>query len=72
MIMVLWCAELVDVCGAFLYGQFGKEKKMEMSPGFKKYYPCNVVLLLLNTLYALKQVAYAFWLKAILFDEICG
>jgi len=62
MIMALWYSELMDVHGAFLHGQFSKERKlyMEVQQGFKKYYPWNVVLLLLKTLYGLKQAAYAF------------
>jgi len=46
---------------------------MEVPQGFKKYFPWNVVLLLLKTLYGLKQAAYAFWLTDIrsIWHEIC-
>jgi len=67
MIMARFCGELVDVQGAFLLGEFGTEEKlyMEVPEGFKKFYPAYVVLLLLKTIYGLKQAAYAFWRKLI-------
>ena len=65
MIMAKFCAELVDVRGAFLLGEFGQEERlyMEIPEGFEKFYPAGVVLLLLKTIYGLKQAAYAFWRK---------
>jgi hypothetical protein len=62
-IMAGWHAELVDVCGAFLHGEFGEEEKiyMEVPQGFEKHYQEGTVLLLLKTIYGLKQAAYAFW-----------
>ena len=67
MIMAKYCGELMDVRGAFLLGEFGKEEKlyMEVPKGFEKFYPIGVVLLLLKTIYGLKQAAYAFWRKLV-------
>jgi hypothetical protein len=64
-IMAGWCAELLDVKGAFLHGTFEKGRKvyMEVPQGFEQFYPWNFVLLLLKTLYGTKQAAKAFWLK---------
>ena len=63
MIMAGWYAEILDVKGAFLHGEFedGEEIYMEVPQGFEEYYPDNVLLKLLRTLYGLKQAAMAFW-----------
>jgi hypothetical protein len=63
MVMAGWYCELLDVKGAFLHGEFDKGQKiyMKVPEGFEKYYAWNVVLLLLRTLYGLKQAAFAFW-----------
>ena len=60
---VTWVAMLMDVRGAFLHGLFdpGHILFMEIPQGFEKWYPSNVVLLLLKTIYGLRQAAYAFW-----------
>ena len=65
MLMAGMYSHLLDVNGAFLLGQFnhGKTIYMGMPQGFEKYYPSNVVLLLLQTLYGLIQAAIAFWKK---------
>ena len=65
----MW-AELNDVKGAFLNGYFSQGEKLYMyvPQGFEKFYPQNVVLLLLKTIYGLKQAAFEYWralLKAI-------
>jgi len=68
MIMARYCGELMDVRGAFLLGEFGKEEEifMEVPKGFEKFYdPFTVVLLLLKTIYGLKQATYAFWRKLV-------
>jgi hypothetical protein len=68
MIMAGWIEEIVDVQGAFLHGIFyyGKTIHMEVPEGFEKHYdPMYYVLLLLKTIYGLKQSAFQFW-KAIL------
>ena len=56
-IMILtWIAELVDVRGAFLHGNFekGRQVYMHVPQGFEKFYLANVVLLLMQTLYGTK------------------
>ena len=63
MIMALWHTEIIDIKGAFLKASFDPEHKvyMEIPKGFGKFYPKNV-LLLLKTLYGVKNAAKAFWL----------
>ena len=67
MLMAGWVGELLDVRGAFLHGEFEKNRKvyMEVPQGFEKHYKGNVVLLLLKTLYGTKQAAMAFWRKLV-------
>jgi hypothetical protein len=62
-IIFKWSAQLVDVKGAFLCGNFkdGEEIFMEVPEGFEEFYGAYVLLLLLHTLYGLKQAAMAFW-----------
>jgi len=57
----------MDVKGAFLCGDFEKNRKvyMEVPQGFERFYPSNVVFLLLRTLYGTKQAAYRFWKKLV-------
>jgi hypothetical protein len=64
-IMAAWCAELMDVRGAFLHGNFDPKHKMYMyvPQGFERFYPKDVVLLLLHTIYGTVQAASAFWKK---------
>jgi hypothetical protein len=54
---------LLDVKGAFLCGNFenGEKIYMEVPQGFERFYAKNTVLLLLKTIYGLKQAALAFW-----------
>ena len=54
---------VINVKGAFLKGYFNKweELFMRVPEGMEHHYPPNVVLLLLRTIYCLKQAAYAFW-----------
>ena len=63
MMMAGWYAEVLDVKGAFLHGLFedGEQIYMEVPEGFEKHYGAGFVLLLLRTIYGLKQSAYAFW-----------
>ena len=63
MIMAGWVANVVDVKGAFLHGEFtdGEVIYMKVPKGFERYYGSNVVLRLLKTIYGLKQAAMAFW-----------
>jgi hypothetical protein len=53
MLMAGWIGALLDVNGAFLNGRFEKHHRVYMGvpQGFEKYFPANVVLLLLKTLY---------------------
>jgi hypothetical protein len=62
MIIFKWSAQLVDVKGAFLCGNFkdGEEIFMEVPAGFEELYGAYVLLLLLQTIYGLKQAAMAF------------
>jgi hypothetical protein len=63
MIIFKWSAQLVDVKGAFLCENFkdGEENFMEVPEGFEEFYGAYVLLLLLQTIYGLKQAAMAFW-----------
>ena len=36
---------------------------MEVPEGFEKFYPVGCLLLLLQTIYGLKQAAFAFWVQ---------
>jgi len=52
---------MVDTTGAFLCGNFQEDKPIYMQDpeGFEKHYPGDVLLLLLSTIYGLKQAARA-------------
>jgi hypothetical protein len=67
MLMAGWFGLLLDVNGAFLNGRFQKQHRVYMGvpQGFEKYFPGDVVLLLLRTLYGTKQAAMAFWRKLV-------
>jgi hypothetical protein len=68
LLMANWYGELLDVKGAFLHGEFeeGEALYMEVPEGFKRYYPMEFVLLLLKTIYGLKQAAVAFWKQLVM------
>jgi len=61
-IIYRWTNELVEVKGAFLCGNFQEEMLiyMKVPEGFERNYPGEVMLLLLRTIYGLKQAAQAF------------
>eukprot|EP00957_Ditylum_brightwellii_P136135 10382179-Ditylum_brightwellii.AAC.1 len=61
--MISWATTLLDVKGVFLNDIFKNNKQLYMTvlQGFEKYYPDNVLLLLLCTIYGLKQAANLFW-----------
>jgi hypothetical protein len=63
MLLAGWVSHVVDVKGAFLHGKFEKGEKvyMKVPEGWEGFYPTNTVLLLLRTIYGLKQAAMAFW-----------
>jgi hypothetical protein len=62
-IIFKWSAQLVDVKGAFLCGNFKDREEiyMEVPEIFEEFYGANILLLLLQTIYGLKQSAMAFW-----------
>jgi hypothetical protein len=69
MLMAGWVGELLDLKGAFLHGDFEDEKDvyLKVPEGFEQYYdPRIFVLLLMQTLYGLKQAAKAFWNKLLM------
>jgi len=57
-----WAIHVVDIQGTFLHGEFSDDENvfMEISEGFNDSCPTNKVLLLLWTIYGLKQAAKAF------------
>eukprot|EP00957_Ditylum_brightwellii_P070155 5329200-Ditylum_brightwellii.AAC.1 len=61
--MAGWATRLLDVNGAFLNGRFQNKEQLYMivPQGFERVYPEDVLLLLLRTLYGLKQAAMQFW-----------
>ena len=64
-LMMGWYAVVMDVKGAFLYGEFDEAHKvyMEVPQGWERFYPSNVILMLLKTVYGCRQSAKAFWKK---------
>jgi hypothetical protein len=65
MLMCSGSAHVIDVKGAFLYGEFedGEKVYIKISLGFEEFYDRDTVLLLKKTLYGLKQAAMAFYRK---------
>jgi hypothetical protein len=65
MLMCSGTAHVVDIKGAFLYGEFeeGEKVYIKIPLGFEEFYDRNTVLLLKKTLYRLKQAAMAFYRK---------
>ena len=63
MLMAGWVARIISVKGAGLYGNFEKGEKVHMKvpEGWESFYPPKTVLLLLCTIYGLKQAAMVFW-----------
>ena len=68
MLMAMWMGILLDVNGAFLHGEFtdGEQIYMKVPRGMERFYPPNVVLLLLKCIYGLKQAAMAFWKRLLI------
>ena len=62
-----WVAEIVDVEGAFLQGEFteGEEIYIEVPQGFEEYYNDDDVLKLNVPLYGMKQAASCFYKKLV-------
>jgi len=64
MLMADWVGHVLDVKGAFLRGEFEPNQPpiyIQVPEGFEKFYPICCVLLLLHTIYGLKEAAIAFW-----------
>ena len=63
MLMASWVGEVVDVRGAFLLGHWDEDRPvyMEVPEGMEGFYPPDILLLLLKTIYGTKQAAKAFW-----------
>eukprot|EP00957_Ditylum_brightwellii_P127878 9752006-Ditylum_brightwellii.AAC.1 len=61
--MAGWIGRILDVKGAFLNRRFqnGEVLYMGVPQGFERFYPEDVLLLLLRTIYGLKQAAMQFW-----------
>eukprot|EP00957_Ditylum_brightwellii_P005698 434099-Ditylum_brightwellii.AAC.1 len=61
--MASWVTAFFDVKGTFLNERFKNNKQLYMTVpwGSKKHYPDDVLLLLLCTIYGLKQAAIQFW-----------
>ena len=57
--MVNWYFRMIDVKGEFIMGQFYNNEilYLEFPKVFKTFYPSNVVLFLLHTIYGLKQTS---------------
>ena len=58
-----WIAEVLDVDGAFLQGQFynGEKLYIEIPNGFEEWYDDDKVLLMNIPLYGTKQAANCFY-----------
>ena len=63
MLLARWIAQVIDVKGESLHGEFnkGEEIYMKVPEGWESYYPETAVLKLLKCIYGLKQAAMAFW-----------
>ena len=64
MLMANWVAQVVDVKGAFLHGEFENNEQIytEVPQGFEKWFdPIEYLLLMMKTGYGLKQAARMFW-----------
>ncbi len=74
MLMQSGIAHVVDVKGAFFYGEFEDrgEIYIKIPLGFEGFYPSGTVLLLKKMLYGLKQVAMAFYRKLLAAMQIIG
>eukprot|EP00957_Ditylum_brightwellii_P061493 4667343-Ditylum_brightwellii.AAC.1 len=61
--MANWATSLTDVKGTFLNGKFCNREQLYMTVPhrFERFYPSDVLLLLLKMIYGLKQAAIQFW-----------
>jgi len=63
-LMAGWASKIIEVKGAFLRGEFEDRAEpvyLKVPEGLEGYYPRNVVLMLLKTIYGLCEAAMAFW-----------
>ena len=74
MVMAGMIAHVVNVKGAFLYGDFedGKKIHMKLPRGFEKHFPKRSMILLKKCLYGLKQAPKAFWRKLLRAAQAMG
>eukprot|EP00957_Ditylum_brightwellii_P091762 6987487-Ditylum_brightwellii.AAC.1 len=62
--MAGWSGRLNDIKEAFLKGSLDKVKEqryMQVPKDFEKFYPNDVVIMLLRAIYGTKQTVMAFW-----------
>ncbi len=73
-LMAGWTAYVVDVKGAFLKPTFEDKHQvyMKVPKGFEKFFPPDVYLLLLKTLYGTKQAAKRFWKYVLMLMQAMG
>ena len=74
MLLASWFAYMIDHVGAFLHGSFepGEQLYIKVPKGMEKHYPEGTVLLLLRTLYGLKQSAAQYWKETVQCFEDMG
>ncbi len=67
-------AFVVDVKGAFLYGEFEDDKKIyiKILLGFEKFYSSDTVILLKKMHFGLKQTVMAFYRKLLIATQNIG
>jgi hypothetical protein len=60
-----WAAELIDLQGSLLCGNLKDEEKIYMSipDVFEQFYPLGWLIILLQTIYGLKQAAKTFFIE---------
>ena len=73
-IIANWVVHIMDVKGAFLLGDFEKDRKMWMTipKGMESKYPPGWLVFLGKTLYGTKQAARAFWNKVQVVMQLIG
>jgi hypothetical protein len=74
MIMAGWNGHVLDVCGAFLKGNFGGREELyfHLPRGMEQWYGEDVYLLLHKTLYGLKQCVYRFYIYLLTIVDCLG
>ena len=74
MLMTGAYAHIVDVMGAFLLGQFqnGEQIFTPIPEGWERFFPVNVLLLLMKTIHGLKQAANCFYILLVATMKKCN